>query len=321
MSYMHPAALAARRKYWTRPDAYRFAPPGTPEAKMPGWLDPSATRVRLKEAQEEEAREDAERREALARSIERARRDLDELKREIAEKRAAWERADEAARIKCDVAWERFISTFKRYAEQQKAGFKPDQPRVPVGNPDGGQWTSGESGGAAQVAVVDPRDSAGLVISDEGSGGVRAWAKYAETGDQQSRDEAAVAATTVTLHKTLVQVSGAVVRSPDITPQQFGTAVHTQFARTVRAMNLPGIGETGVEQSFDKDGLAKYGADGSIRTDVVLRNDERIIAVYDLKTGNAVIRPPRAAEIRAMTRAGPDVPVIELHSVRGPAPR
>jgi hypothetical protein len=27
MSYMHPAALAARRKYWTRPDAYRFAAP------------------------------------------------------------------------------------------------------------------------------------------------------------------------------------------------------------------------------------------------------------------------------------------------------
>ena len=56
MSYIHPAALAARRKDWTRPDAYRFALPGTPEAEMPGWLDPSATRVRLKEAQEEEAR-------------------------------------------------------------------------------------------------------------------------------------------------------------------------------------------------------------------------------------------------------------------------
>ena len=56
MSYIHPAALAARRKYWTRHDAYRFAAPGTPEAERPGWLDPSATRVRLKEAQEEEAR-------------------------------------------------------------------------------------------------------------------------------------------------------------------------------------------------------------------------------------------------------------------------
>src|SRR4051812_42986168 len=28
-----------------RADAYRFAAPGTPEAKSPGWLDPSAKRV------------------------------------------------------------------------------------------------------------------------------------------------------------------------------------------------------------------------------------------------------------------------------------
>jgi hypothetical protein len=73
-----------------------------------------------------------------------------------------------------------------------------------------------------------------------------------------------------------------------------------------------------VEQSFDKDGLAKYGADGSIRTDVVLRNArDIIIAIYDLKTGNAIIRPSRARELREMTDAGPNVPVIELHAVRG----
>jgi hypothetical protein len=85
-------------------------------------------------------------------------------------------------------------------------------------------------------------------------------------------------------------------------------------------LNLPGIGKEGVEQSFDAEGEARYGKDGSIRTDVVLRNkQDRIIAIYDLKTGNAVVRPPRAKELRAMTRAGPDVPVIELHSIRGPA--
>ena len=56
MTYFHPAWLAHQRKRFTRPDAYRFAPPGTPESKPPGWLDPSATRVRWKEAQEEEAR-------------------------------------------------------------------------------------------------------------------------------------------------------------------------------------------------------------------------------------------------------------------------
>jgi retron-type reverse transcriptase len=78
----------------------------------------------------------------------------------------------------------------------------------------------------------------------------------------------------------------------------------------------------GVEQSFDSEGKARYGQDGSIRTDVVLRNEEgEIVAIYDLKTGEAIIRPSRAVELRAKTRAGPDVPVIELHSVRGPMRR
>jgi hypothetical protein len=95
--------------------------------------------------------------------------------------------------------------------------------------------------------------------------------------------------------------------------------VHTEFARVVRALNLPEIGRVGVEQSFDAEGLAHWGADGSIRTDVLLRNKQGIIiAIYDLKTGNAIIRPSRAKELRTMTRAGPDVPVIELHAVRGP---
>jgi hypothetical protein len=56
MSYVNPIWLAHQRKRFTRADAYRLAPPGSPEAKPPGWLDPSATRVRLKEAAEEEAR-------------------------------------------------------------------------------------------------------------------------------------------------------------------------------------------------------------------------------------------------------------------------
>ena len=55
MSYADPRWLEGRRRYWTRPDAYRFFKPGTPEAKMPGWLDPWATRVRAEEAAADEA--------------------------------------------------------------------------------------------------------------------------------------------------------------------------------------------------------------------------------------------------------------------------
>src|SRR6185437_6810331 len=41
--------------------------------------------------------------------------------------------------------------------------YSPDQPRVPAGNPDGGQWTDGggDGGGAAAPRINDPR-----VLSD-----------------------------------------------------------------------------------------------------------------------------------------------------------
>jgi len=47
MAYFHPAAVAHRRRLYMRHDAWRLAAPVTPQAKMPGWLDPSATRVLL----------------------------------------------------------------------------------------------------------------------------------------------------------------------------------------------------------------------------------------------------------------------------------
>ncbi len=43
-----------------------------------------------------------------------------------------------------------------------KAGFDPNQPRVPVGSPDGGQWTgTGGGGGDTQVAQTLPRGGGG----------------------------------------------------------------------------------------------------------------------------------------------------------------
>jgi len=108
MTYFHPAWIAHRRKRFTRADAYRFAAPGTPEAKPPGWLDPSATRVRLKEAQEEEARQRAAAaQEAYEREVLALRRDF--------------------AKLKLEYDLGRF---------DQK--YSPTQPRVPAGTPDGG---------------------------------------------------------------------------------------------------------------------------------------------------------------------------------------
>jgi hypothetical protein len=92
----------------------------------------------------------------------------------------------------------------------------------------------------------------------------------------------------------------------------FGIRVHLEFGRRVEELNIPGIRDKGVEQSFSLGGGARYGLEGSVRTDVVLRDREGIpIAVYDLKTGNARLTPSRVREIRdALGR--PNIPVIEL---------
>jgi hypothetical protein len=83
MAWFDPRAVAHRRQMFTRHDAWRWAPPGSPEAKMPGWADPSATRVRLKAAQEEEARaREAAAQEEFERELLHLRREVKKLKLE-----------------------------------------------------------------------------------------------------------------------------------------------------------------------------------------------------------------------------------------------
>lgn len=49
-------------------------------------------------------------------------------------------------RLKWRLAFDRWERKLGRWVEAAKAGFDPNQPRVPAGNPDGGQWT-GAGGG------------------------------------------------------------------------------------------------------------------------------------------------------------------------------
>lgn len=113
MSSAHPSWTERERQRWLRPDwqrwmrpdAWRFAAPGSTESARPGWLDPRA-RPRSAVA---EAKAHAEH-EAFERELLELRRDFAALKREIA------------------------LSRLQRK-------YSPDQPRVPKGNPDGGQWS------------------------------------------------------------------------------------------------------------------------------------------------------------------------------------
>lgn len=142
MAWFDPRAVAHRRKMFTRHDAWRWAPPGSPEAKMPGWADPSAIRVRFKEAQEEEARaQDAAAREELNRALLQMRRELAELKYEL--------------------AWRRLCRKYG-YTPNEKLDRKWDgQPRDDLGRFDFGKKPDEQPDAADNSGRTDP-----LVVSD-----------------------------------------------------------------------------------------------------------------------------------------------------------
>jgi|SRR4051794_21069320 hypothetical protein len=150
MTYFHAAGLEHQRKRYLRADAYRFAPPGTPEAKPPGWLDPSMTRVRLKEAQEAEARRQAQAAQ-------------EELERKLRELRASHERVKaELTEIIYELAWRRMCRKYG-YTPKQQLDHKYDgQPRD-----EGGRYSFGKK---PEATEGDIGDSQGL-NTDEGNEG------------------------------------------------------------------------------------------------------------------------------------------------------
>lgn len=76
--------------------------------------------------------------------------------------------------------WQAFLKNLARYQDacrklglagvDGKAGFNPAQLRVPAGNPDGGQWTSGGNGGGAVGSTSGNGDRGGItdtrILSD-----------------------------------------------------------------------------------------------------------------------------------------------------------
>ncbi len=73
-----------------------------------------------------------------------------------------------------------------------------------------------------------------------------------------------------------------------------------------------------VEQTFGLEPDDPYGAKGSIRTDVLLRDDAgNIVAIYDVKTGDARLEPRRVRELRAKSGTTSETYVFEISVERG----
>jgi len=162
-----------------------------------------------------------------------------------------------------------------------KANFNPNEPRVPAGNPDGGQWAGGGSSSPG---------SSSSILSDANPDPIIPGAQYAQT--QVTVHTSALTGiesiddTTTKLAHTLACILDGIEILPDTTPQKYGMIIHSLFANAVRFGGFEGIGSEDVETTFSIEPDARYGAKGSIRTDVVLRNAAGdIVAIYDVMTG------------------------------------
>lgn len=221
----------------------------------------------------------------------------------------------ELLKLKALVAELKFCLVLRRFSRK----YRPDQPRDDRGRwvYDGGRRRRQTDGQGTLADAGNVSDS--VVMTDANPDPVIPGAQYAQT-EIAIHPSALTGISTIddatkSLTKTLARVMDVVEFTADMSPQTYGTAVHGVFALAVRAEGLPGIAWSDVETTFGGD---RYGAQDSIRTDVVLRNEiGDIIAIYDVKTGNRGLEPWRVIELRNKTGVDANVPIIELHVVRG----
>jgi len=232
--------------------------------------------------------------------------------------------------------------------------YSPDQPRVPAGNGrPSGQWTR-DGVGDLEAPALSFRSRAGhegasdtesSIGSDAGLSDLHESTEFSVTLRQPSQPDQVLCdanpdpikpggqyaqiaiakvphtgdpridKTTDLLLNTLAAVDAGIPRG--VGPL-YGTALHVAFANAVRALNLPGIGTEGVEQSFSLLDTAKYGAAGTIRTDVALWDDaqKNVIAIYDLKTGGATLSGGRVRELMSRVPGGATAIVFEIRADR-----
>ena len=162
MAYMHPAATEHLRKRWMRPDAYRFAAPGTPEAKPPGYLHPWAEVARAEDEAKAAAEEDAKA--AFATKVKMLQASQDRLWAMLAE-------------VKYELAWRRL-----------RHKYSPDQPRMPAGNSDGGQWTSGGGGAGRETSRTELTQVIRICMAGSSSIGTDRWGNQNYWADYMCAD-------------------------------------------------------------------------------------------------------------------------------------
>ena len=104
-------------------------------------------------------------------------------------------------RLRCLVAAANVETRLAILAQAVKANFNSNQPRVPAGNPDGGQWTSSEGGPGTRLAAADkPRLGRAALIAIAAQAAKRLIEAYRRSEglfDLFGKKEGTVAVTTI----------------------------------------------------------------------------------------------------------------------------
>ena len=200
--------------------------------------------------------------------------------------------------------------------------YDPNQPRVPAGNPSGGQWTSGDAiPSSARPIFYDPRRLAIQKAIETG------LAFYTWLSARNGRDSQAVITFNASEFKPdgrgeldlsdvklldrdkvdaacprLGEVQERTDRAADairrsgryLPPAEFGTAVHTNLKQQITDLRDPNFR---AEISYVKNQEENYGRKDSIRIDVLENVGDGTVCVYDIKTGRRGLSVARTAEI------------------------
>jgi hypothetical protein len=253
--------------------------------------------------------------------------------------------------------------------------YDPNQPRVRQGNPDGGQWTRDDAIHPAFLQtiphIVRGAQQAGTAISKALEAGLALYTFYAlrnsdkkkavitfKAREYENNEGIPALASVRMLSREHVDLEckrlGRVQELTDeavqkiradglnLTPAQFGTAVHTyvkhkvdteegpylkaekselKFTEETRGSTHPNPADLS-NKSTDEKGASKkkevhYGQRGSIRVDVLELTDNMTVCVYDVKTGQKGLTPARFLEItRSVARAYPGYRNLIITEVR-----
>lgn len=214
-------------------------------------------------------------------------------------------------------------------------GYDPNQPRVPAGHSDGGQWTD-TGGSGAYFGRLDANEHPLVhqaridrLIRPIQRGIEAALALFAalsarNTPDRRAilefnarefrldesgglgrpnvsllnRDQVRDACPRLGEVQDRTDRANAIVRAGGgiMSPQQFGTAVHLNLKRQIDNLKDPNF-RAEVSRVKSEEDETWYGRRGSIRIDVLENVGDGTVCVYDIKTGQSSLNPSRMADI------------------------